>query len=40
MNPKFGIINELLSMLKAGSSDFDRWGVGLQGLLALGVFQL
>jgi hypothetical protein len=40
MNSKFGIVDELLNMLKAGSSDFDRWEVNLKGLLALGVFQL
>ncbi|KAJ6469228.1 hypothetical protein DFH09DRAFT_1111234 [Mycena vulgaris] len=37
INSKFGIVNELLNMLKAGSSDFDRWEVGLKGLLALEI---
>jgi hypothetical protein len=34
-DPKLGIVNELLNMLKAGLTDFDRWQVGLKGLLAL-----
>ncbi|KAJ7932164.1 hypothetical protein B0H13DRAFT_1857296 [Mycena leptocephala] len=38
MNPTFEIVSELLNMLKAGSTDFDRWEVGLKGLLALGLF--
>ncbi|KAJ7923448.1 hypothetical protein B0H13DRAFT_2316398 [Mycena leptocephala] len=29
------IMPELLSMLRAGTADFDRWQVGLKGLLAL-----
>ncbi|KAJ6600382.1 hypothetical protein DFH09DRAFT_1355676 [Mycena vulgaris] len=33
-----GIVHELLNMMKAGTTDFDRWHVGLKGLLALGLF--
>ncbi|KAJ7814788.1 hypothetical protein B0H13DRAFT_1924597 [Mycena leptocephala] len=29
------IVPELLSMMRAGTADFDRWQVGLKGLLAL-----
>lgn len=33
-----GIVNELLNMLKGGTTDLDLWQVGLKGLLALGLF--
>ncbi|KAJ7860698.1 hypothetical protein B0H14DRAFT_3445902 [Mycena olivaceomarginata] len=33
-----GIVHELLVMLRDGTFDFDRWQVGLKGLLALGLF--
>ncbi|KAJ7182399.1 hypothetical protein C8R43DRAFT_4966 [Mycena crocata] len=38
VNAASGIIPELLNMFAAGPVDFDRWQVGLKGLLALGVF--
>jgi hypothetical protein len=39
MNAASGIVAELLNMFAAGPTDFDRWQVGLKGLLALGVFS-
>ncbi|KAK7046327.1 hypothetical protein R3P38DRAFT_68617 [Favolaschia claudopus] len=37
-DPISGLVHELLNMLRAGPSNFDRWQVGLKGLLALQVF--
>jgi hypothetical protein len=34
-----GIVFELLTMMRQGSSNFDRWSQGLKGLLALGLFH-
>ncbi|KAJ7875072.1 hypothetical protein B0H13DRAFT_1011278 [Mycena leptocephala] len=39
VNSASGIILELLNMFDAGPIYFDRWQIGLKGLLALGVFQ-
>ncbi|KAJ7775725.1 armadillo-type protein [Mycena maculata] len=33
-----GIVHVLLNMLKSGTSDVDRWQIGLEGLLILDVF--
>ncbi|KAJ7643056.1 hypothetical protein DFH06DRAFT_1213614 [Mycena polygramma] len=33
-----GMVHELLAMMKAGTSDIDRWYVGLRGLMALNLF--
>ncbi|KAJ7813725.1 hypothetical protein B0H14DRAFT_2852092 [Mycena olivaceomarginata] len=38
IQPTSWIMYELLTMLRAGSTDFDRCQVGLKGLLALGLF--
>jgi hypothetical protein len=35
---KSGIVHELVNMMKAGKTDFDRWQGGVKGLLALGLF--
>ncbi|KAJ7257709.1 armadillo-type protein [Mycena rebaudengoi] len=32
-----GVVHQLLSMLKSGTTDIDRWEVGVKGLLALGL---
>ncbi|KAJ7455422.1 hypothetical protein FB451DRAFT_1407744 [Mycena latifolia] len=33
-----GIVHTLLTMLKSGATNIDRWEVGFKGLLALGLF--
>ncbi|KAJ7455411.1 hypothetical protein FB451DRAFT_1277758 [Mycena latifolia] len=33
------VANTLLTMLKSGTADIDRWEVGLKGLLVLGLFN-
>ncbi|KAJ7290736.1 armadillo-type protein [Mycena rebaudengoi] len=35
-----GIVYELLKMLKSGKTDIDQWRIGLEGLLALRLFEL
>jgi hypothetical protein len=34
-----GIVPELLNMLNAGTTDIDRWQIGVKGLLALRLFE-
>jgi hypothetical protein len=34
-----GIVPQLLDMLNTGTADFDRWRVGVKGLLMLGLFK-
>ncbi|KAF7368563.1 Alanyl-tRNA synthetase [Mycena venus] len=38
VHPTSGVVHELLTMIRANTTEFERWQVGLKGLLALGLF--
>ncbi|KAJ6536831.1 armadillo-type protein [Mycena capillaripes] len=38
INSHRNIANEFLNMMRAGSTDFQKWSIGVKGLLALGLF--